>query len=154
MASMQIGALLHMFDTGADPVGIAAPFGAWCDTWILPWVEDHLAFDAESVRRWQGHDLDLTQPLTSAAIVEAARADPRIEPHVAGFMAMTALPASLAAAEPLARAVYEAGWRQPTAEGPTRDELVSIAERARGSSGARLETAVAPIPSYLERSAS
>jgi flavin-dependent dehydrogenase len=154
MASMQIGALLQLLDTGADPATIAAPFGAWCDTWILPWVEDHLAFDAESVRRWQGHDLDLAQPLTSAAIVAAAQADPRIEPHVAGFLAMTALPASLAAAEPLARAVYETGWRQPTAEGPTRDELVSIAERARASSGARLETAVAPIPSYLERRAS
>ncbi|MGY1593201.1 FAD-dependent oxidoreductase [Geodermatophilus sp. SYSU D00708] len=130
MASMQIGALLQLLDTGADPVGIAAPFGAWCDTWILPWVEDHLAFDAESVRRWQGHDLDLTQPLTSAAIVAAGQADPRIGPHVAGFLAMTALPASLAVAEPLARAVYETGWRQPTAEGPTRDELVSIAESA------------------------
>jgi hypothetical protein len=154
MASMQISALLRLLDAGADPTTIAAPFGAWCDTWILPWVEDHLAFDAESVRRWQGHDLDLAQLLTSAAVVAAAQADPRIEPHVAGFMAMTALPASLAAAEPLARAVYETGWRQPTAEGPTRDELVSIAERAQASSGARLETAMAPIPSHLERRAS
>ena len=154
MASMEIGAFLQLLDTGADPATIAAPFGAWCDTWILPWVEDHLAFDAEAVRRWQGHDLNLTQPLTSAAIVAAGQADPRIEPHVAGFMAMTALPASLAAAEPLARAVYETGWRQPTAEGPTRDELVSIAEWAQASPGARFETAVAPIHSHLERSAS
>jgi flavin-dependent dehydrogenase len=154
MASMQIGALLQLLDAGVDPATIAAPFGAWCATWILPWVEDHLAFDAESVRRWQGHDLDLSQPLTSAAIVAAAQADPRIESHVADFMAMTALPASLAVAEPLARAVYETGWRQPTAEGPTRDELVSIAEGAQASSGARLQTAVAPIPGYLERSAS
>ena len=80
MASMQIGALLQLLDTGADPATIAAPFGAWSDTWIRPWVEDHLAFDAESVRRWQGHDLDLSQPLTSAAIVAAARPTPGSNP--------------------------------------------------------------------------
>jgi 2-polyprenyl-6-methoxyphenol hydroxylase-like FAD-dependent oxidoreductase len=127
IASMQIDALLGMLDNGADPATIAEPFGDWCDTWMLPWVEDHLAFDAESVRRWHGHDLDLSLPLTSMAIVGATRADPRIEPHVTGFLAMTALPESLAPAEPLARAVYESGWRQPTADGPTRDELVALA---------------------------
>ena len=134
MASMQIEALLDLLDAGADPATIAEPFGTWCDTWIRPWVEDHLAFDAEAVRRWNGDDLDLTRPLTSAAIVAAAPADPRIEPYVAEFMAMTALPASLAPAEPLARAVYETGWRQPTAEGPTRDELVALAEQRVSSS--------------------
>ena len=61
MASMQIGALLELLDRGADPARIAGPFGTWCDTWIRPWVEDHLAFDAEAVQRWQGHDLDLGQ---------------------------------------------------------------------------------------------
>ena len=131
MASMQISALLELLDRGADPARIAGPFGAWCDTWIRPWVEDHLAFDAEAVQRWQGNDLDLGRPLTSAAIVAAAQADPRIEPHAAGFLAMTALPASLAPAEGLARAVYETGWRPPTAEGPTRDELVALAEGVR-----------------------
>ncbi len=75
IASMQIAALLELHDAGADPATIADPFGAWCDTWIVPWVEDHLAMDAGSVRRWQGNDIDLTQPLTSAAIVEAAKAD-------------------------------------------------------------------------------
>ena len=133
MASMQIGALLELLDRGADPARIAGPFGAWCDTWIRPWVEDHLAFDAEAVQRWQGHDLDLGQRLTSAAIVAAAQADPRIEPLAAGFLAMTALPASLAPAEGLARAVYETGWRPPTAEGPTCDELVALAEEARAA---------------------
>jgi hypothetical protein len=136
MASMQIGALLELLDEGTGSVGIAGPFGAWCDTWIRPWVEDHLAFDAEAVRRWQGHDLDLGRRLTSTAIVAAAPADPRIEPEVAGFMAMTALPASLAPAERLARAVYETGWRPPTDEGPTRDELLALAEAGRGTATA------------------
>jgi 2-polyprenyl-6-methoxyphenol hydroxylase-like FAD-dependent oxidoreductase len=130
MASMQIDGLLHLLDEGADPATVAVPFGAWCDTWIRPWVEDHLAFDAEAVRSWQGADIDLTQPLTSAAIVAAAQADERIAPHLGGYMGMTALPASLAPAEPLARAVYESGWRAPLGEGPTRDQLVDLLRAA------------------------
>jgi len=126
MASMQITALLGLLDEGADPATIAGPFGRWCDTWIRPWVEDHLAIDAASVRRWQGEDLDLAEPLTSAAIVAAAEADPVIGPHVGGFMAMTALPPSLAPAEPLARAVYRSGWRPATGDGPTRDQLLAL----------------------------
>jgi 2-polyprenyl-6-methoxyphenol hydroxylase-like FAD-dependent oxidoreductase len=126
MASMQIDGLLRLLDGGADPVTIAAPFGSWCDTWIRPWVEDHLEIDAEAVRSWQGADIDLTRPLTSAAIVAAAPAEARIVPHLGGFVGMTALPASLAPAEPLARSVYESGWRPPFSAGPTRDELVDL----------------------------
>ncbi len=144
MASMQIEALLQLLDAGTDATTIAEPFGAWCDTWIRPWVEDHLAFDAESVRRWQGHDLDLSRPLTSAAIVAATQAEPRIEPYVAAFLAMTALPASLAPAELLARAVYETGWRPPTAEGPTRDELVTLAATTRAASNSRSASTTVP----------
>ena len=130
MASMQIDGLLHLLDGGADPATVAAPFGAWCDTWIRPWVEDHLAIDGEAVRSWQGADVDLTRPLTSAAIVAAAQADGRIAPLLGGFLAMTELPASLAPAEPLARAVYESGWRPPRSDGPTRDELVDLLRAA------------------------
>jgi 2-polyprenyl-6-methoxyphenol hydroxylase-like FAD-dependent oxidoreductase len=126
MASMQIAALLGLLDGGAGPAGLAAPFEAWCDTWIRPWVQDHLDIDAEAVRSWQGADIDLTRPLTSAAIVAAARADGRIGPLVGGFLGMTALPASLAPGEPLARAVYEGGWRAPRSAGPTRDSLVEL----------------------------
>ena len=43
---------------------------------------------------------------------------------------MTELPASLAPAEPLARAVYESGWRQPFSDGPTRDELIDVLRTA------------------------
>jgi 2-polyprenyl-6-methoxyphenol hydroxylase-like FAD-dependent oxidoreductase len=145
MASMQIAGLLALLDEGADPETLADAFGAWCDIWIRPWVEDHLAMDAESVRRWQGRDVDLTQPLTSAAIVQAAKADDRIEPHIGGFLSMTALPASLAPAEPIARAVYESGWRPSPADGPTRDELVALLTRATRRGAGR--TAAAPTTS-------
>ena len=76
MASMQIRAILALLDAGADPVAVAEPFDEWCDEWTRPWVEDHLETDAESVRLWQGGDIDLGQPLTSAAISGAAQHDP------------------------------------------------------------------------------
>jgi hypothetical protein len=75
--------------------------------------------------------------LTSAAIVAAAQADNRIAAYLGGYLAMTALPASLAPAEPLARAVYNSGWRQPYSDGPTRDELVDLLQDARGLAGSR-----------------
>jgi hypothetical protein len=43
---------------------------------------------------------------------------------------MTALPQTLRPAEPLARAVYQNGWRPAYAPGPTRDELVDVIRAA------------------------
>jgi hypothetical protein len=130
MACMQIEALLRLLDEGTDPVTVADPFGGWCDEFIEPWVADHIAIDGGTVRRWQGEDLDLSGPLTSDLIADAVEADPRIGSYAAGYFAMTALPATLQPAEPLARAVYESGWRPPYAQGPSRDELVEVIERA------------------------
>jgi 2-polyprenyl-6-methoxyphenol hydroxylase-like FAD-dependent oxidoreductase len=130
MACMQVAALLALLDEGADPVAVAEPFGAWCDDAIEPWVADHLAIDGGMVKRWQGEDLDLSIPLTSDLIAAAVDADPRIGQHAAGYFAMTALPETLSPAEPLARAVYEDGWRPKYAPGPTRDELVDVIRAA------------------------
>ncbi len=124
MACMQVAALLTLLDEGAHPPAVAEPFGAWCDDAIEPWVADHLAIDGGMVRRWQGEDLDLSIPLTSDLIAAAVEADPRIGQHAGGYFAMTALPETLRPAEPLARAVYQDGWRPTYAPGPTRDELV------------------------------
>jgi len=126
MACMQVTALLALLDEGADPATAAEPFGAWCDHAIEPWVADHIAIDGGMVRRWQGEDLDLSTPLTSDLIAAAVDADPRIGQHAAGYFAMTALPQILRPAEPMARAIYQAGWRPPYAPGPTRDELVDV----------------------------
>jgi 2-polyprenyl-6-methoxyphenol hydroxylase-like FAD-dependent oxidoreductase len=125
LAAMQLMALLGLVDDGADLPTVAEPFGAWCDAALEPWVEDHIEVDGWTVRRWQGDDVDLTEPLTSDLIARAALADERIAEVAAGYQAMTAPPASLRAAEPWARAVYETGWRPPYDEGPTRDELLA-----------------------------
>jgi 2-polyprenyl-6-methoxyphenol hydroxylase-like FAD-dependent oxidoreductase len=126
MASMQIAALLELLDGGADPDDVAEPFGRWCDAEILPWVEDHMATDTERAQRWLGADIDLSRPLTSRTILEAAPAEPQILEIAARYLAMDALPATLARAEVLARAVYGNGWRAPFADGPSRDELVAV----------------------------
>ena len=130
MGSMQIGALLGLLDAGADPGAAAEPFGAWCDEQVRPWVLDHVANDGEAVRRWQGADLDLSGPLTSAAITAAAQVDPSIMRYAGPYLGMTALPESLAPAEPLARVVYGSGWRPAYSPGPTRDELLALASAA------------------------
>jgi hypothetical protein len=124
---------LQLLDTGTDPATVAEPFSRWCDAWIRPWVDDHLAMDGEAVRLWQGHDIDLTMPLTSTAIVAAAPAEPRIARYLGGYLAMTELPTSLAPAEPLARDVYRSGWRPPYTEGPSRSELVDLLRAATAS---------------------
>lgn len=129
MACLQVEALLRLLDAGADPVTSAGPFDTWCDENIKPWVEDHIAIDGGMARRWQGEDIDLDAPLTSDLIADALPADPRIAEHAVGYLNMTALPATLQPAEPLARAVYEGGWRPRLAEGPGRDELVEIIQR-------------------------
>jgi hypothetical protein len=138
MACLQVGALLKLLDAGTDPVTLAGPFDAWCDENIRPWVADHIAIDGGMVRRWQGEDIDLSASLTSDLIADAVPADPRIAEYAADYFQMTGLPATLQPAEPLARAVYEGGWRPPLAEGPSRDELVEIIGRrpAVAASGA------------------
>jgi 2-polyprenyl-6-methoxyphenol hydroxylase-like FAD-dependent oxidoreductase len=137
MACLQIEALLRLMDDGADPVTVAEPFGTWCDANIEPWVADHIAIDGGMVRRWQGEDIDLSGPLTSDLIADAVQAEPRIGPVAAGYFDMTALPETLRPAEPLARAVYERGWRAPLAAGPSREELVEVVTRATAPSSAR-----------------
>jgi 2-polyprenyl-6-methoxyphenol hydroxylase-like FAD-dependent oxidoreductase len=130
MAFTQVDALLRLLDDGADPESVADPFGAWCDELIRPWVEDHIAIDTDAVARWQGAGLDLSRPLSTERICEAAQADPRINEYAGPYFAMTELPSCLQPAEPLARAVYETGWRAPYATGPSRDQLVEVIDAA------------------------
>ena len=58
-----------------------------------------------------------------------------LQPYVGPYAAMTALPATLAPAEQLARQVYEGGWRPAYAEGPTRDEVVELIDRTLAVAG-------------------
>ena len=134
---LQARHLLELIDEhGTDAAAVGESFDAWCAAQIKPWVDDHVHMDESTRRRWAGEPIDLDRPLPSDLILAAAAADPRIGAAAPGYLAMTALPASLQSAEPLAKAVYATGWRPPFAPGPTRDELADVIRAARPA-GAR-----------------
>jgi hypothetical protein len=133
MAFLQVDQMLRLLDAGADVATVAEPFGAWSDEQMLPWVLDHVTMDEAAAQRWQGHDVDLTRPLPSDLVVAAAEVEPRLSELTMPYVSMAALPSSLATAEPLARAVYESGWRPPHAEGPSRDRLVELIRAAHSA---------------------
>ncbi|MGK5170227.1 hypothetical protein [Geodermatophilus sp. CPCC 205761] len=130
MAFPQCSRLLALLDAEADPALVGEPFDAWCEDNTLPWVRDHIRVDGDQIRRWQGGDVDLTRPLPSDLILAAARVDRRIDRAAPGYLGMVDLPSCLDPVEPLARAVYESGWRPTPDPGPTRDELVGLIEAA------------------------
>lgn len=133
---LQAQRLLQLVDehgTNVDTVGES--FDAWCATQIKPWVDDHVHMDESTRRRWEGEDLDLSQPLPSDVILAAAEADPSIRSVVGGYLGMTELPQCLRGAEPRARALYDGGWRPRLATGPSRDELAEIVSAALHKTG-------------------
>ena len=69
---------------------------------MLPWVEDHVSMEV----------------------------DPSIGAAIGPYLTMTGLPSALDAVEPLARAVYETGWRPRPATGPNRAELAELVATA------------------------
>ncbi|HEX2705563.1 MAG TPA: FAD-dependent oxidoreductase [Candidatus Lustribacter sp.] len=127
---LQVRQLLALVDASADPALVGEPFDAWCEANMLPWVLDHTHMDGDLVRRWQGGGVDLTRRLPSDLILSAATVDPRIGQAAPGYLSMRELPSCLDPVEPLARAVYESGWRPAYSPGPTRDELVDIIDAA------------------------
>jgi 2-polyprenyl-6-methoxyphenol hydroxylase-like FAD-dependent oxidoreductase len=133
---MQAQRLVHLLDAHQrDFISCSLEFDRWCTENIRPWFSDHVYWDAELIRRWSGHDVDLTRPLPSDLIMAATEVDPEMLKVVGPYMAMVALPASLAAVEPRAREIYAGGWRPPVPDGPTRDELVELVTAVLSSRG-------------------
>lgn len=128
---LQATELLRLIDEhGTDVAAVGESLDAWCTGQIKPWVDDHVRMDDATQRRWAGQDIDLSQPLPSDLILAAASAEPGLAPATFGYLGMNALPASLRAIEPQARARYATGWRPPVPPGPDRDELAAIIEDA------------------------
>jgi 2-polyprenyl-6-methoxyphenol hydroxylase-like FAD-dependent oxidoreductase len=129
---MQAQRLLRLLDEHQrDFISCSLEFDHWCAENIKPWFSDHVYWDAELIRRWSGHDVDLTRSLPSDLIMAATEVDPDMLKIVGPYMAMVALPATLAAVEPRAREIYASGWRPPVPEGPTRDELAELVTARR-----------------------
>ena len=101
-------------------------FDSWCETNMRPWVEDHAHMDESLRRRWSGQNVDLNARIPSDLIMAAAEVDSAISPAITPYITMTGLPACLDAVEPLAHAVFTAGWRPVASPGPTRAELADV----------------------------
>jgi 2-polyprenyl-6-methoxyphenol hydroxylase-like FAD-dependent oxidoreductase len=132
---LQILRLLALLDTEPDPGLVGEPFDEWCEGNMRPWVVDHVQMDGDAVRRWEGGDVDVTRRLPSDLILAAAAREPGIDRATGGYLSMMELPSCLDPVEPLARAVYESGWRPDFAPGPTRGELRDIVAAAMGEDG-------------------
>jgi hypothetical protein len=129
----QCEALLSLLDQDpTDLVGVGHAFDDWAGDLMRPWVEDHISMDDQRVARWQGADVELDAPLPSDLILAAAEVRPEIMASAGGYLMMSALPATLREAEPMAREVYAGGWRPAYSPGPSRDELVAIVGEAVG----------------------
>ena len=126
---LQAQRLVTLLDEETDLTAVTLAFDRWCTERIKPWFDDHLIGDAAQLRQWAGEDLDLSRPLSSGHIADAAQADPSLLAVVGPYLGMEALPATLAAAEPRAREIYATGWRAPFPPGPTRDELAAVVGR-------------------------
>jgi len=126
LSLMQADQFLTLFDSSDDVSAVASEFDAWTEANMRPWVEDHVWMDEAQGRRWHGEDVDLSRRLPSDLILAAAEQDPTIAPETGGYLAMVAGPSSLDGVEPLAHAVYAAGWRPAPAPGPTRNELAAL----------------------------
>jgi 2-polyprenyl-6-methoxyphenol hydroxylase-like FAD-dependent oxidoreductase len=123
----QSGRLVELLGDGSgDPAEVAAAFDAWCDAHLRPWYDDHAYWDADLLRRWAGGDVDLTRPLPSDLIVEAAQHDTSLMRVAGPYLAMDVPPSALAEIEPAARALYASGWRPAPHPGPSRDELAGL----------------------------
>jgi hypothetical protein len=130
LAFMQARQLItSLGNHGKDIDSATMEFDGWCTANIKPWFADHQHVDTERVRRWSGCDVDLGRPLPSDLIVAATEADPRLTDVVAPYVTMDALPASLLPAQRRAVEIYASGWRPEAPDGPTLDELISVASR-------------------------
>ena len=130
---LQARELLALVDEhGADAATVGEAFDAWCAASMRPWVEDHARCDDAVRRFWAGEELDPAERLPSIVILAAAQVDPRIGAGIGPYLSMDAGPDSLAAVEPLARAVYASGWRPQPDPGPSRRELVELVRAAAG----------------------
>ena len=142
LQARQLLALLG--EHGPDRISCSLAFDHWCAGYTKPWFEDHLCSDADLIRRWSGHDVDLTRPLPPDLIVAAAQADPEIAKAVGPYQAMLGPPNSLDAVQARARDIYATGWRPPVPPGPTRDELAALATAAVSSRSHPAQDAALP----------
>ncbi|MEP6851615.1 MAG: FAD-dependent monooxygenase [bacterium] len=124
---LQARELLRLLDVhGDDHESSALALEAYNTEQIRPWFDDHVAMDADQIRRWNGADVDASRLLPSDLICAASEADPSMGATIGRYLAMIAPPQTLTEIEPRARELYAGGWRPPVPDGPTRNELAAL----------------------------
>jgi 2-polyprenyl-6-methoxyphenol hydroxylase-like FAD-dependent oxidoreductase len=137
-----------------DFTSCSLAFDHWCTHNIKPWFDDHVHWDTDLIRRWSGHDVDLTRPLPSDLIVAAVQADPEMLTVVGPYQAMLTPPASLEAVQARAREIYASGWRPPIPPGPSRQELAALVTAAATTAPTTRDSMPArPTPGHSARTA-
>jgi flavin-dependent dehydrogenase len=127
---MQARAFIRLLaEKGGDVPAATLAFDQWCTRWIKPWYDDHMAWDPDDIALLSGADVDLSRPLTSGWITAAVEADPSLMRLAGPYFGMFALPETLSAIEPRARALYETGWRPAVPAGPTSGDLAALIRR-------------------------
>ncbi len=71
--------------------------------------------------------VDLDARIPSDMVCACGQVDPSIMAAAGPYLAMLATPKILDSVQEKAPAALLTGWRQPYADGPTRDELVELA---------------------------
>ena len=102
---------------------------------MLPWVLDHVHMDVDTVRRWQGGDVDLSRRLPSDRILAATPMDERIGRPAPGTWGCSRCrrPSTRSSRWPTPSTCPAGDLRY--SEGPNSDELVAIVDDAmRGAS--------------------
>ncbi len=127
---MQARAFVRLLaEHDGDVPAATLAFDEWCTRWIKPWYDDHMAWDPDEIALLSGADVDLSRPLTSGWITAAVEADPSLMSVAGPYFGMFALPETLTAIEPRARAIYETGWRPAVPAGPTAGDLAELIRR-------------------------
>jgi 2-polyprenyl-6-methoxyphenol hydroxylase-like FAD-dependent oxidoreductase len=114
--------LASLDDPEQDLDDASLALDAWAEQHLRPWYLDHVHWDRTLLRRFAGHDLDLTDRIPSDVICAAAEVDESLKPYAGMYGGMVTGPEILDAAEPRVRELLAEGWR-PKTPGPTGAEL-------------------------------
>jgi 2-polyprenyl-6-methoxyphenol hydroxylase-like FAD-dependent oxidoreductase len=114
--------LASLDDPDQDLDDASLALDAWAEQHLRPWYLDHVRWDRTLLSRFDGHDIDLAEPIPSDIICAAGGADENLRPYVGMYLGMATGPNILDAAQPRVRDLLAGGWR-PETPGPTRTEL-------------------------------
>ena len=112
-------ALAELVGEDVPLADLAAAMDAWGTAQLLPWYDDHVAWDAALRNQWSGRSIDPDGPIGPEVVVAAARErHPEWMATLLPFFAMEIGPDSLARLRERVRALVRQGWQPTQPDGP------------------------------------